>query len=87
MGIRVPPLLEATPTATQSMFSSRDAKNVLPRVMPFSRLRIPCLTVFGGGWRAGASDAQEKLLKLSNAETGEFVAELRSVWASAELKG
>src|SRR3981081_3981846 len=46
----------------------RDA-NVLAAGDPISPLRDPVLDWFGGGWLGGRVDAQEKLLKLSNAET------------------
>jgi len=46
----------------------RDA-NVLAAGDAISPLRDPVLDWFGGGWLGGRVDAQEKLLKLSNAET------------------
>jgi glyoxylase-like metal-dependent hydrolase (beta-lactamase superfamily II) len=46
----------------------RDA-NVLAAGDAISPLRDPELDWFGGGWLGGRVDAQEKLLKLSNAET------------------
>src|ERR1700716_3351374 len=46
----------------------RDA-NALPAGDAISPLRDPELDWFGGGWLGGRVDAQEKLLKLSNAET------------------
>jgi glyoxylase-like metal-dependent hydrolase (beta-lactamase superfamily II) len=46
----------------------RDA-NVLAAGDAISPLRDPVLDWFGGGWLGGRVDAQEELLKLSNAET------------------
>jgi cyclase len=46
----------------------RDA-NVLAAGDAISPLRDPELDWFGGGWLGGRADAQEKLLKLSNAQT------------------
>jgi len=46
----------------------RDA-NVLAAGDAISPLKDPVLDWFGGGWLGGRVDAQEKLLKLSNAET------------------
>src|SRR5215470_3529934 len=46
----------------------RDA-NVLAAGDAISPLKDPALDWFGGGWLGGRVDAQEKLLKLSNAET------------------
>src|SRR5215831_11488025 len=46
----------------------RDA-NVLAVGDAISPLKDPELDWFGGGWLGGRADAQEKLLKLSNAET------------------
>jgi glyoxylase-like metal-dependent hydrolase (beta-lactamase superfamily II) len=46
----------------------RDA-NVLAAGDAISPLKDPELDWFGGGWLGGRADAQEKLLKLSNAET------------------
>jgi glyoxylase-like metal-dependent hydrolase (beta-lactamase superfamily II) len=46
----------------------RDA-NVLAAGDAISPLRDPVLDWFGGGWLGGRADSQEKLLKLSNAET------------------
>jgi cyclase len=43
--------------------------NVLAAGDAISPLRDPALDWFGGGWLGGRVDAQEKLLKLSNAET------------------
>ena len=43
--------------------------NVLAAGDAISPLRDPVLDWFGGGWLGGRVDAQEKLLKLSNAET------------------
>jgi glyoxylase-like metal-dependent hydrolase (beta-lactamase superfamily II) len=46
----------------------RDA-NVLAAGDAISPLKDPVLDWFGGGWLGGRVDAQEKLLKLTNAET------------------
>ena len=46
----------------------RDA-NVLAAGDAISPLKDPVLDWFGGGWLGGRADAQEKLLKLTNAET------------------
>jgi cyclase len=46
----------------------RDA-NVLAAGEAISPVRDPALDWFGGGWLGGRVDAQEKLLKLTNAET------------------
>jgi glyoxylase-like metal-dependent hydrolase (beta-lactamase superfamily II) len=46
----------------------RDA-NVLAAGDAISPLKDPVLDWFGGGWLGGRADSQEKLLKLSNAET------------------
>jgi len=46
----------------------RDA-NVLAAGDAISPLKDPALDWFGGGWLGGRADSQEKLLKLSNAET------------------
>src|SRR5262249_47892145 len=46
----------------------RDA-NVLAAGDAISPLKDPVLDWFGGGWLGGRVDAQERLLKLSNAET------------------
>jgi cyclase len=43
--------------------------NVLAAGDAISPLKDPALDWFGGGWLGGRVDAQEKLLKLSNAET------------------
>ena len=54
----------------------RDA-NVLAAGDAISPLKDPVLDWFGGGWLGGRVDAQQKLLKLSNAEDADR-AELRS---------
>ena len=61
------PLLEAHTDGDIYVFS-RDA-NVLAAGDAISPLKDPVLDWFGGGWLGGRVDAQEKLLKLSNAET------------------
>src|SRR5437879_13402118 len=60
-------LLDAHPDGDIYVFF-RDA-NVLAAGDALSPLKDPVLDWFGGGWLGGRADAQEKLLKLSNAET------------------
>src|SRR5712692_1708204 len=62
----------------------RDA-NVLAAGDAISPLRDPELDWFGGGWLGGRVDAQEKLLKLSNAET-RIVPSFGPVVGRAELQ-
>ncbi len=62
----------------------RDA-NVLAVGDAISPLRDPELDWFGGGWLGGRVDAQEKLLKLSNAET-RIVPSFGPVVGRAELQ-
>src|SRR5215467_8142125 len=62
----------------------RDA-NVLAAGDAISPLKDPVLGWFGGGWLGGRVDAQEKLLKISNAET-RFVPSYGPVVGRAELE-
>ena len=62
----------------------RDA-NVLAAGDAISPLKDPVLDWFGGGWLGGRVDAQEKLLKLSNAET-QIVPSYGPVLGRAELQ-
>src|ERR1700704_1680 len=65
--IQYGPLLEAHTDGDIYVFF-RDA-NVLAAGDAISPLKDPELDWFGGGWLGGRVDAQEKLLKLANAET------------------